>query len=168
MTATPSACWPKDRVEIVRALWNDGWSAGQIAVKLGAPYVTRNAVIGIVYRRKLSTRAPAAKPTHFVSYERAKPGPKPKMPPRGPVVLTKLRPLKPEAPAPKPTIDYSFARPWEERGKRQCAFPIGSGADVLSCCAPTERTYCKACEAVVFNPVQPTKRNTMRLARLAA
>jgi len=170
VTASPAACWSNDRVEIVRALWNDGWSAGQIAVMLGPPYVTRNSVIGIVYRRKLSTRAPAAKPTHFISYERRKSGPKPKMPARGAVAITKLRPLQPLAPVPSPTIDYSFARPWEERGPRQCAFPIGSGEDVLSCCAPTEegQSYCEPCRAVMTNPVQPTKRNTMRLARLAA
>ncbi|HEU0221714.1 MAG TPA: GcrA family cell cycle regulator [Paracoccaceae bacterium] len=47
--------WTDERVEQLRAMWNDGKSASQIAKSLGG--VTRNAVIGKVHRLGLSNRA---------------------------------------------------------------------------------------------------------------
>lgn len=47
--------WTEERVELLKKLWNDGFSASQIAAELGA--VTRNAVIGKVHRLGLSGRA---------------------------------------------------------------------------------------------------------------
>ncbi|MGF1553306.1 MAG: GcrA family cell cycle regulator [Paracoccaceae bacterium] len=49
--------WDDDRVERLRAMWNDGMSASRIAKELGG--VTRNAVIGKVHRLGLSNRTPA-------------------------------------------------------------------------------------------------------------
>lgn len=52
-----SAAWPDDRVEMVQKLWEAGLSASQIAAEVcrspfeKLPYVTRNAVIGIIHRR---------------------------------------------------------------------------------------------------------------------
>lgn len=44
------------------------------------------------------------------------------------------------------------AAPWTQRQARQCAFPVdGEGADTISCCNPTERTYCAGHERVMFN-----------------
>ncbi len=50
--------WTEERVDILKKLWAQGLSASQIANRLGG--VTRNAVIGKVYRLGLSGRA---KPT---------------------------------------------------------------------------------------------------------
>lgn len=47
--------WTDERVEQLKALWNDGLSASQIARVLGG--VTRNAVIGKVHRLGLAGRA---------------------------------------------------------------------------------------------------------------
>lgn len=47
--------WTDERVETLKKLWSDGWSASQIAAELGG--VTRNAVIGKVHRLGLSGRA---------------------------------------------------------------------------------------------------------------
>lgn len=41
--------WTEDRIAIVRALWNEGKSAGQIASYIGRP-ATRNAVLGKLNR----------------------------------------------------------------------------------------------------------------------
>lgn len=62
--------------------------------------------------------------------------------------------------------DATFARPWTERVFGQCAFPIsGEGADVVSCCAPTDgKTYCPACEAVVFAPAKQTAKRFEKFA----
>lgn len=47
--------WTDDRVDLLKAMWNEGKSASQIAKELGG--VTRNAVIGKVHRLGLSNRA---------------------------------------------------------------------------------------------------------------
>ena len=54
--------WTDERVEMLRKLWADGFSASQIATEMGG--VTRNAVIGKVHRLGLSGRAksPSAAP----------------------------------------------------------------------------------------------------------
>ena len=48
--------WTEERVELLKKLWMEGFSASQIANELGDG-VTRNAVIGKVHRLKLSGRA---------------------------------------------------------------------------------------------------------------
>lgn len=45
--------WSAERKEEVARLWKGGLSATQIASELGAPYITRNAVIGVIHRSKL-------------------------------------------------------------------------------------------------------------------
>lgn len=56
--------WTDERVELLKKLWSEGFSASQIATQLGS--VSRNAVIGKVHRLKLTgrakTTAQAAKP----------------------------------------------------------------------------------------------------------
>jgi GcrA cell cycle regulator len=52
--------WSDDRITTLKTLWGDGLSAAQIAKSLGG--VTRNAVIGKVYRLGLSGRATPSKP----------------------------------------------------------------------------------------------------------
>ncbi len=47
--------WSDDRVEILKKLWSDGFSASQIAADLGG--ISRNSVIGKVHRLGLSGRA---------------------------------------------------------------------------------------------------------------
>lgn len=46
--------WTEDRVDLLKKLWGDGYSASQIAAQLGE--VTRNAVIGKAHRLGLSGR----------------------------------------------------------------------------------------------------------------
>lgn len=46
--------WTADRVDLLKRLWVDGFSASQIAVELGG--ITRNAVIGKVHRLGLGNR----------------------------------------------------------------------------------------------------------------
>jgi len=47
--------WTEDRMDLLKKLWSEGFSASQIANELGG--VTRNAVIGKVHRLGLSGRA---------------------------------------------------------------------------------------------------------------
>jgi GcrA cell cycle regulator len=53
--------WTEDRVEVLKKLWLDGFSASQIAKQLGGG-LTRNAVIGTVHRLGLSGRAAPSQP----------------------------------------------------------------------------------------------------------
>jgi GcrA cell cycle regulator len=50
-TKNPKSGWCAERVELLKKLWADGFSAGQIARKIE---VTRNAVIGKVHRLRLT------------------------------------------------------------------------------------------------------------------
>jgi GcrA cell cycle regulator len=50
--------WNEERVETLKKLWGEGFSASQIAAQLGG--VTRNAVIGKVHRLGLAGRAKPA------------------------------------------------------------------------------------------------------------
>jgi GcrA cell cycle regulator len=63
--------WTDERVELLKKLWMEGFSASQIAAELGEG-VTRNAVIGKVHRLKLSGRAKPAS-----SAPRARTAPRP-------------------------------------------------------------------------------------------
>ncbi len=66
--------WTEERVELLKKLWLEGFSASQIAAELGEG-VTRNAVIGKVHRLKLSARA---KPATSAPARRATPRPAPR------------------------------------------------------------------------------------------
>jgi GcrA cell cycle regulator len=55
--------WTNERIELLQKLWLEGCSASRIAGELGAG-VTRNAVIGKVFRLGLSGRAKAS-PGHL-------------------------------------------------------------------------------------------------------
>ncbi|WP_370931684.1 GcrA family cell cycle regulator [Bartonella sp. DGB1] len=50
--------WTPERVKLLERLWKEGFTASQIAAQLGGG-VSRNAVIGKVYRLKLSNRVKA-------------------------------------------------------------------------------------------------------------
>src|SRR5579875_1150199 len=53
--------WTEERVEVLKRLWLEGFSASQIAKQLGSG-LTRNAVIGKVHRLGLSGRAAPSQP----------------------------------------------------------------------------------------------------------
>ena len=50
--------WTNERIELLQKLWLEGWSASRIAGELACG-ITRNAVIGKVYRLGLSGRVNA-------------------------------------------------------------------------------------------------------------
>lgn len=137
------AGWTDERVELLSKLWREGLSCSQIAAQMGN--LTRNAVIGKVHRLGLPG---CAKPSA------------PRTTPRAPVIkrtsglgggtkvsraVTHPKPLPTfRAPAMEIVTD---AKPWMERKRFQCAFPVsGEGAEVMSCCAPVweTRNYCQA------------------------
>ena len=74
--------WNDDRVETLKSLWQEGFSASQVAHALGG--VTRNAVIGKVHRLGLSGRDGAPR----VSRPRVPAAPRYRAPTRCKAVVT--------------------------------------------------------------------------------
>ena len=117
-----AADWTPERIEILKDLWNKGFSGTQIACELGN--VSRNAVIGKVHRlglggRKTPSRPRSKKQVAQLAAARgavkrtSKPKPKPKprqMPPR-----------------PSNTI------PLEDLNDSVCRWPIGDGPPYAFC-----------------------------------
>lgn len=58
--------WTPERIEQLKKLWSEGKSANEIANELGA--ISRNAVIGKVYRLGLSTRVVRTNPHYRKFY----------------------------------------------------------------------------------------------------
>jgi GcrA cell cycle regulator len=174
----PPFAWTDDACALLRRMWlDDGASGTEIAAAFGGK-LTRNAVIGKAYRMGLTRPKSVGKfnikrltPKDRSADKRAPKKAKPRVyvNVRNVVHNIEARRRDPGMVA-IPAADRIFplAKPWLERKFGECAFPIGEGADALSCSTPTERTYCPACEAVMFQPVQPTMKRTMRLSRLAA
>jgi GcrA cell cycle regulator len=52
----PASTWTEERIELLKQMWSDGFSAGQIATKLGG--VTRSSVLGKKHRLGIAERAP--------------------------------------------------------------------------------------------------------------
>jgi GcrA cell cycle regulator len=179
--------WTDERVEILTTMWDEGASAGKIALKLGG--VTRSAVLGKLNRMKLlGTRPPQ---TGLINYRQAmrelaaiqrmsrptRPPKAAKRTPKAPVHASAVirRAALPkgkhyEAVAPL-IVDASKAKPWLERRFGECAYPIsGEGAETVSCCQPAETTgYCAAHGSVMFTkPPESAKRLERMAQRYAA
>lgn len=160
--------WTDERVDILKAMWAKGHSASQVAMKLGG--VTRNAVIGKIYRLGLTGRAEPSGPMRMARVKVEKlPRPKRSSDTGRAVRISVLRPEVVVPPPPR-VADATLAKPWTARKFGECAFPIsGEGADTLSCChKANDRGYCDAHWRLMTKEVQPTKRDTMRIARWAA
>lgn len=55
--------WTEERIADLKRMWAEGWSASQIAFRLGG--TTRNAVIGKVHRLGLGARATPSRPLNI-------------------------------------------------------------------------------------------------------
>jgi GcrA cell cycle regulator len=134
--------WTDDRVETLRKLWLDGFSASQIAKQLGGG-LTRNAVIGKVHRLGLSGRAAPSQPQRpaFKATRPARPAPAPAPAPRRP---------EPVLQAAEPKVVYVAEEAGSATvltlGAHMCKWPIGDpSSDGFSFCGRVssgEGPYC--------------------------
>lgn len=162
--------WTEERTNDLIKRWDSGESAGEICNRFRC---TRSAVIGKIHRLRQQgriTRVDAPRtPGDGVSSNKARARVKRERRTQAPTLRAVPRPPRAEPRPPRPAIDYSNAKPWTERRFGECAFPIGSGADALSCCAPTGgATYCGPCRGLMYRPVQPTPKQTRKLANYIA
>lgn len=136
--------WTEREIEILKARWSDGLSASEIALELRR--FTRNAVLGKVHRLGLSNMERPEKP---------KPERRPRRGTRPRVNIARIAAIVVRA-APKiersavwNALPDSAPRPFWERGRDMCAWPIGDGS--LSCCEPVVlRGYCGAHARVAY------------------
>lgn len=174
--------WTDENVATAKRLYWRGLSASQIAKELGG-HISRNAVIGKLHRLGVARDSDQTKAAlqpkratqvkvHMVRHARpsAASGPEPEG--RGPgeaiVLINAHRRVErlardAEQNLKVPEIgpnaeDMQFARPWIERGARECKWPFGLPEDALSCCRPVERSgYCGKHAAVAFRGVTAAK-----------
>ena len=127
---------------MLRELWIAGVPVTLMASRISAKFgnkVTRNAVIGKAHRLGLAHEFPRdGNKDREAARVRGKMAAREKRAKRDRLHLEK-------AAAAKPILaDVSYARPWLERQSGQCAFPLGERHAVMSCCFPTDETYCAA------------------------
>ena len=142
------AQWSDDRVTTLSKLWLDGLNASQIAKQLGG--VTRNAVIGKVYRLGLSGRATPSRPGRAVAVRT----PRTPRPARPPALPNTPRPRIVEAmPAPRlegPGLVDGMAG----LGAHACKWPIGDPkAEGFTFCGRlTDSVYCRTHDQLAHRP----------------
>ncbi|CAB4157559.1 hypothetical protein UFOVP679_30 [uncultured Caudovirales phage] len=139
-----------DDMTVIEREWKAGKGATQIGRMLNR---TRNSVMGIILRR---------------GWTRLGNGLKAK-------VSHNPRPVKVVSEKPKPTpiarvaldrISSPKARPFMERGRNDCAWPIGELPDMLACCNPVSRgSWCAEHAKIGYQPPSPARDRLQRLAR---
>lgn len=182
----PKPTWSDERVEVLKKLWREGYSASQIAKTMGG--CTRNSVIakvdrlrraGVQIGQRATPSAPAtvrAKP-QTVRPRAKTPAPKGVMilnPVRGGDVATAARMDNIEAranPAENVVAMSRNFRPLPGRdpvpfGSKGCRWPVGGeGADMCCCGAPRtenergELPYCSDHATVAYQPRPKSKRS---------
>ena len=156
-TAVPSTGlgWTETRVESLKTLWLDGFSASQVARELGGG-LTRNAVIGKIFRLGLRRGEASAVPTRRErnpARDKAPPRPRMKVAPSPPAQAERPPALRCTAPPvdhePTSRLPEGYEPPGlisgvMALGSRTCRWPIGDPkTDTFSFCgcAATD-VYC--------------------------
>lgn len=119
--------WSEDRIELLKTLWAEGWSASRIANRLGG--TTRSAVIGKVHRLQLPGRDPKVETRRTIRAARNKsPWHRPKAP----------KPRRTFSTAPIPLAqDFDVARKnLIDLENDECRWPVGDvGDETFGFCA---------------------------------
>jgi GcrA cell cycle regulator len=160
--------WNYERVECLKKMWAEGFSASQIAAHLGD--MTRHAVIGKVHRLGLSGRAPTSRMKAASRRPSHAPPARPKPPPAHAAVVPTIAQKALRAPlekeAPKPPVE-ELEIPEAERKTlssiepRQCHWPYGDTAasDFYFCGKTATRgAYCAFHAGKAFQPQSNRKK----------
>ena len=131
--------WNQMLVELIKKLWTEGRSAGEIGDQIG---VSRNAVIGKIHRSGLTK---ASRQVPKLTAESTKP----KVEPPRKILNPPKQAAPPEPVVQGPQGGISLA---QLRYRRTCAFPVsGIGADLRYCGSGTNGTpYCKSCSKKMY------------------
>jgi hypothetical protein len=146
--------WTKEELDIVVRMANDGRSASQIAIVLNTGR-TRNAVIGVINRRKISLQIkrpqpPPRKPrkTVVLSIVNVRVPRSTPNPPKAVAAVEKF-----VAPLKRPNVEYGPTL-FTETERDQCRFIIGRrGHDSIVCGEPIfKKSWCKHHYKIVYVP----------------
>ena len=137
--------------ELIKNLWAQGYSAGQIS-KLLTNGRTRNAIIGRLWRlgvNKSDRHTDMLKPRKAPKVVAKKP-----VAPPAPVEPPKVEARAPAPPPPPKPVGsakvkgYPYAKPWTQRLNDECAYPVRHDREneTISCCVKVsgENRYCDA------------------------
>lgn len=163
--------WTEERIDLLQRLWLQGMSASRIAAEL-ANGLTRNAVIGKVYRLGLSGRAKVAPATSASPRPQHKASPRTLSPrPSTPIIqgntALAIKPAMIEAPAPLPRkeVVVPISEPVTILDLREsmCRWPVGdpTSPEFRYCGAkkmPGEGPYCSHHARVAYVPQQDRRR----------
>lgn len=132
--------WTAERIETVKTMWEQGFSASQIARALGGG-VSRNAVIGVIHRRKFSNGRPPRSTSNKQAFA---------------VKKRFIAPIE-EAPEPVVALDPVPGITIANVTDKQCRWPYGDPADRVNfhlCGHPTITLspYCAAHARKAFAP----------------
>ena len=178
----PTFEWNDTRIRQLKKMWADGESAGEIAATLGG--LSRNAIIGKIYRLGLSNRDPVpavkmdkpkGKKQPKVASTTALPSGQNKLPLRRPPVVRAGHPLPPQPAANEisedvlrtaaETLKKAKKISLMELTEKTCKWPVGdpSTDDFWFCGLDSEtgKPYCKAHNDVAFHP--PNMQRKMRV-----
>jgi GcrA cell cycle regulator len=170
--------WTDERIDLLQKLWLEGLSASRIAKELSNG-LTRNAVIGKVYRLGLSGRTkvaaeslPASRPPHKSPLRASHPRPKSPMNQRASTFVqgnTALAMQTVALAARQPSQDIDVVVPITEPVtivdllESMCRWPLGDPThpEFRFCGArkmPGEGPYCRCHAAIAYQPHQERRR----------
>lgn len=151
--------WTQQRIDALKSLWLDGYSATIISERLE---IGRNAVIGKAYRLGLKrddsviivgARGAITKSmTVRARRERGELPPAVRQPAKPKMKGVALKLPQPVEAAVVITLEH--ARPWQDRASQQCAYLLDDGC---SCCMATgsrSSSYCAGHKALMFRPTE--------------
>lgn len=145
--------WTPKRVELLKTLWNNGFSAAEIATQFGD--LTRNAVIGKVHRERLAGRNPGA--INRIPRKR-----KSRLPENAPVEIVTAPLQSREIPTPIIVASELDVHPILTLTLRSCRWPIGDPKEpdfhFCGCSSLPGRPYCAEHMAKAYVPIRPRKR----------
>lgn len=148
--------WTEPRCELLKKLWSEGRTAGQIAVELGG--VSRNAIIGKVHRMGLAGRERKSSAPRGPKPERKAP-----MRPRKVAATPQAdgpptEPAEPVRPIEHPVIPVGQRRTIFELTNETCRWPIGDPGtkDFFYCGGPNTpgSVYCGFHHAIGYQPLR--------------
>lgn len=147
-----SLTWDEDRVQKLKKLWDEGYSASQCASRLGG--VSRNAVIGKVSRLGLPARAPCRVATRKATARTAHlPRPKPK------IDMRSVNKLETQTLGLDPRKGYAWANTMRVDGRKHVEPippPVETDIPRVSFTDLDEHKHCKwICTPTAVGPYEP-------------
>ena len=138
--------WTPERQALLERLWLEGKSCTEIGDQLG---ISRSAAMGRLTRTGFAGKGARPRPINLSLRKSVKVKAVPTTKPvwRAPVLTVVPGPPVSKPPLPMPVLTAatgSEPRPWIERARGQCAWPIGDDG-AMSCCKPTgdrAQVYC--------------------------